>query len=126
MDAHPECKRAVRKRVNKRNYDKHRLARLKQKSDYGKKNLEKRKSWAKKRIEAMGVVWELKPGEWSALLRKYGKRCLKCGSTKDITKDHVVPLIEGGRHHIDNLQPLCRSCNSSKGRKSVDYRPKLG
>jgi 5-methylcytosine-specific restriction endonuclease McrA len=121
--ANPEKKKAVRKRVNKRSYDKNRPARLKQKSEYGKANPEKRKSWAQKRVEAMGAVWELKPGEWPALLRKLGRKCLCCGSTKDITKDHVIPLIEGGRHHISNLQPLCRSCNSRKGRKTIDYRP---
>lgn len=116
--------RVVRRRVNKRSYHKNRDKRLAQKSEYGKKNPEKRKSWAKKRMENMGVVWELNPGEWAALLNRHGRKCLKCGSTKDITKDHIIPLIDGGRHHIDNLQPLCRSCNSSKGRKTVDYRPK--
>ena len=75
------------------------------------------------RVEAMGVVWELKLGDWPKLLAKYGKACLKCGSKKDITKDHVIPLIDGGRHHVSNLQPLCRSCNSSKGRNTIDYRP---
>lgn len=119
----PEKRGVVRRRVNKRSYNKNIVKRRAAKSAYGKANPEKRKSWAKRRMEALGVAWELKPGEWPALLRKYGKKCLKCGSVKDITKDHIVPLIKGGRHHISNLQPLCRSCNSSKGTNVADYRP---
>ncbi len=59
--------------------------------------------------------------EWIALCRKYGNKCLACGSS-EITVDHVVPLSKGGTNCIDNLQPLCSSCNSSKGTKSTDYR----
>jgi len=118
----PDKKGIIRRRVNKRSYDKNIESRRKAKSAYGKANPEKRKSWAKKRIESMGIAWELKPGEWPRLLAKYDGKCLKCGTKRNITKDHVVPLIKGGRHHISNLQPLCRSCNSSKGRNVVDYR----
>lgn len=61
--------------------------------------------------------------EWEELLRKYDYSCLKCGR-KDVklTLDHVVPLSEGGRNSIDNIQPLCGACNSSKGTKTIDYR----
>lgn len=76
------------------------------------------------RLRKMGVRNELKPTDWGCILRMYGKRCLACGSTKDITMDHVKALINGGRHHPSNIQPLCRTCNSSKGRKTIDYRVK--
>lgn len=52
----------------------------------------------------------------------YGKKCLCCGSTKNITIDHVMPVFKGGIDHIDNLQPLCKSCNSKKNSKFKDYR----
>lgn len=61
--------------------------------------------------------------EWRELCNKYGNRCLCCGSTEHLTKDHVVPLSLGGTNAIDNIQPLCLSCNSRKGnREIVDYR----
>ena len=54
----------------------------------------------------------------------YGKRCLACGKSRGrIVLDHVIPLYEGGRHDPDNLQPLCYSCNTRKGTKTIDYRP---
>jgi len=35
------------------------------------------------------------------------------------TVDHKKPLAKGGRHSVGNLVPACRSCNFSKGTKSV-------
>lgn len=60
--------------------------------------------------------------EWATLLARYEYRCLRCGSGDDITADHVVPVAYGGHSNIDNIQPLCRSCNSWKGIQYIDYR----
>ena len=32
----------------------------------------------------------------------HGKRCLACGSTKNITLDHIIPVSKGGKNIIDN------------------------
>jgi 5-methylcytosine-specific restriction endonuclease McrA len=62
--------------------------------------------------------------EWNSLLDKYGHRCLRCGKTGiKLTVDHVIPVLLGGTSNIDNLQPLCLSCNSHKHTRIVDYRP---
>jgi hypothetical protein len=53
---------------------------------------------------------------------KYGKKCLCCGSEKNISLDHIIPIKKGGKNTLDNLQPLCKSCNSKKGIKIIDYR----
>lgn len=34
---------------------------------------------------------------------------------RTLTKDHVVPLRDGGRGTLDNLVSACRSCNQRKG-----------
>jgi len=62
--------------------------------------------------------------DWLQVTNKYGNKCLACGSvTKRLTLDHVVPISLGGAHDPDNIQPLCKPCNSSKGVKTIDYRP---
>lgn len=51
-------------------------------------------------------------------------RCVYCGRVAD-SLDHVVPVSKGGTNDAENLVPSCRSCNSSKGAKSVDeWRPR--
>lgn len=44
--------------------------------------------------------------------------CCYCGSTDQLTVDHIVPFSEGGTHDISNLQCACRRCNSRKRTKS--------
>lgn len=42
-------------------------------------------------------------------------RCQKCGSSKNIHYDHIIPYSKGGADNIENLQILCAVCNLSKG-----------
>lgn len=63
--------------------------------------------------------------EWLWLCALYDHRCVRCGVDGSLSVDHVVPLSKGGRNTIDNLQPLCRSCNSRKHTQTIDYRPFL-
>lgn len=51
------------------------------------------------------------------LNRIYSSPCFICGSTEKITADHIIPIARGGVHSIGNLQPLCASCNSKKGKR---------
>ncbi len=63
------------------------------------------------------------PDEWNAVLEFYGHRCLCCGRDDvKLTIDHVLPIFLGGAHTVENVQPLCGPCNSSKGHKHIDYR----
>ena len=49
-------------------------------------------------------------------------KCLLCGTTKNLTIDHIKPRAMGGSNKIDNLQTLCKRCNLVKGINLVDYR----
>jgi 5-methylcytosine-specific restriction endonuclease McrA len=60
--------------------------------------------------------------EWRQIMQRDGWKCLRCGSMKRLTKDHVVPIAKGGSNDAGNLQVLCASCNSWKGAKHIDFR----
>lgn len=47
------------------------------------------------------------------------EECIYCGSTDDLTFDHLIPQSEGGPDIISNQVPACQSCNSSKGARDV-------
>lgn len=49
-----------------------------------------------------------------ALIERDGYECAECGETEGLSIDHVIPLSKGGSDELDNLQLLCKGCNSSK------------
>jgi hypothetical protein len=42
-------------------------------------------------------------------------RCVKCGKREFLRADHIFPESKGGEAVLENLQTLCRNCNSRKG-----------
>lgn len=67
------------------------------------------------------------------IFKKYGMKCLKCGSEENIQIDHIIPVWYGFNrkielkqiNNVDNLQVLCRSCNARRSPETIeDYRPK--
>ncbi len=115
---HRDRAREATKRWDARNRDKCREY-LKQ---WRKRNPEKDREYIhRRRARKLVGGGSVGSSEWVDLCASYGNVCLNCGSSS-ITIDHVVPLSKGGQHHISNVQPLCQSCNSQKGTKSIDYR----
>ena len=61
--------------------------------------------------------------QWDSMVGLFEGTCVRCGQTEaDLVKDHITPIYQGGSDGIENIQPLCRKCNSSKGPESKDYR----
>ena len=46
-------------------------------------------------------------------------RCQYCGSPHDLTFDHVVPRVRGGRTTWENVVAACSPCNLRKGSRSL-------
>ena len=67
--------------------------------------------------DAPGIRWS----DRKRLLAKWkrqGKRCAYCDRLAD-TIDHAVPLVRGGTNYEGNLVAACKSCNSSKGGRTI-------
>jgi hypothetical protein len=63
-------------------------------------------------------------GEWELLKLQYGLICPCCHKSEPeikLSKDHIIPLSRGGSDWIENIQPLCLSCNKKKHLKTTKY-----
>lgn len=54
------------------------------------------------------------------IFKRDGYKCQYCGSNKQLTVDHIIPLSKGGTNEIDNLITSCRYCNSKKHDKTPE------
>jgi 5-methylcytosine-specific restriction endonuclease McrA len=48
-------------------------------------------------------------------MRRDGNLCVYCGSSEDLTLDHIIPWVQGGEHHLMNLVTACNLCNIVAG-----------
>lgn len=88
--------------------------------DRVKVNHQKRR--ARKRDASTGNFTVL---DWINIKQFFGYECPACYKREPeikLTMDHIIPLVLGGIHGINNIQPLCFSCNSRKNKNTVDYR----
>jgi 5-methylcytosine-specific restriction endonuclease McrA len=64
--------------------------------------------------------------EWNQILILQNNSCGWCDCFFDDSnppeRDHVIPVSKGGALTFENVQALCRSCNSKKGNKIKDFR----
>lgn len=72
--------------------------------------------WQRRRARLIGNGGSHTILEWTSLKKQYQNKCAMCQQEKKLTKDHIIPLSKGGTDYISNIQPLCQSCNSKKGR----------
>jgi len=76
-------------------------------------------------------LWKVPPVNRGEVLRRDGHTCQYCGSTKNLTIEHVIPRSKGGSHRWENVVTACSGCNSNKGdrtpteaRMTLDTPPK--
>lgn len=134
---HPEkVKESLRKWLSENIEKRRQYSREKQKQYGYKPNPEIHRKWKRnhpekisqynrnRRASRKGSEGNISADEWNNVVSRYGNKCLCCGATNiKLTLDHVIPLSTGGTHTIDNVQPLCTSCNSRKRDRQIDYRP---
>ncbi len=54
------------------------------------------------------------------ILRRDGHRCQYCGTTQNLTVDHVMPKSRGGEDSWENLTTACIRCNNKKGDRTPE------
>ena len=65
--------------------------------------------------------------DWQWVMVHYNYCCAYCGVNPGrdkhgrplLQKEHVIPLIRGGRHSAGNILPACSACNNAKLGKTV-------
>jgi 5-methylcytosine-specific restriction endonuclease McrA len=80
---------------------------------------------SKRRAHKRNASGSYTGSEWLVLKHKYNNTCLRCKRKEPeikLTADHVIPLAKHGANSIDNIQPLCASCNARKHTNTTDYR----
>lgn len=50
---------------------------------------------------------------------QYSDICAYCGKSDNVSIDHIIPKLKGGKESADNLIRVCSHCNSSKGAKDM-------
>ncbi len=59
---------------------------------------------------------DIRKTQWWKRKRAEGK-CYYCGKealSQELTMDHIVPIIRGGKSTKNNIVPACKECNNKK------------
>lgn len=124
---HPDKARASKRKSGRAYYHRHKEKAKTYGRLYRQQNKDKVNARThRRRARKQGNGGTFTAMQWRVLCQKYNYRCLCCGKHEPdikLTIDHVIPIVRGGINTIDNIQPLCGECNSSKGDKLIDYRP---
>lgn len=54
------------------------------------------------------------------VMKRDAYQCLYCGSTKNLTLDHMIPKSRGGDSSWTNLVTACMRCNTKKGDRTPE------
>ncbi len=112
--------------IGRNSYERHAEERRQYSLEYYKRFPEKSVAATnRRRALKLSVKGSHSEKEWQDLKAFYNFKCLKCEKQEPeikLTRDHVIPLTQGGSDSINNIQPLCARCNSKKNNKHIDYR----
>ena len=81
------------------------------------KNIAARKNH-RRRLRNNEVECTLTLEQWEKIIADQKNKCVICdkpfNTKRKATRDHIIPLSKGGGLTFENVQALCKSCNSKK------------
>jgi len=89
--------------------------------EYYQKNKERfreqrRTAFQRRRARQKQLPATLTHDQWLEILQSYDHRCAYCGQQFDkLTRDRIIPVVNGGGTTMHNIVPACRKCNRAKG-----------
>lgn len=122
--SNPEKRRVIMTRWRAENRNKARAAT----ADWQRRNPDRVRYYVRKRRAIKnGADGHCTPEQIESLKKKTKGICWACGHKRRLTIDHIVPLSKGGSNSINNIQFLCKPCNSAKRDKDPeDFARSLG
>lgn len=118
----PDRAREIRSRTRKKHADRVRAYN----SRYQRENAARYNAyWHARRARKFANGGSHTVEEWEECKAYFDYHCLMCGRREPdvkLTKDHITPINLGGTDDIENIQPLCQRCNSSKSDTILDLR----
>lgn len=134
----PDKRKKISKRWNKNNPEKSKAISKRWAMENKERKKETNRLWREsnpERVKEIRIIAENKRRslkeknggsftieEWDCLKKKCNYTCLMCEKKEPeikLTIDHIIPISKGGNNWIENIQPLCRSCNTRKGVKII-------
>lgn len=65
------------------------------------------------------------PQDWQDCLAYFNEQCAYCGSTENLTVEHIVPISLFGANKRYSIIPACNHCKASKSDHDIlDWYPK--
>lgn len=74
----------------------------------------------KRRAKMKSLPCDFNNDQWEEIKKSQEYKCVMCGEIKPLHRDHIIPVKKGGGYTKNNIQGLCKTCNSKKGSKILN------